>query len=148
MILLIQLELAAEHEWKQAAKAAWQDEVKQKVSLQAALQREQAALQKEVEQSSLLQAALQNVRAAKTALAKAQAVAKALLPSLVPCTSVHHDLEISVSDEDETCIPSPTALLDQGDITSSWGTKVAQCHFHSAQAPVSGMGYNIPPSMT
>ena len=64
MVLLIQLELAAEHEWKQAAKATWQDEVKQKVSLQA-------ALQKEVEQSILLQAALQNVRAAKTALAKA-----------------------------------------------------------------------------
>ena len=35
------------------------------------------------------------------------------------CTSVHHDLEISVSDEDETCIPSPTVLLDQRDITSS-----------------------------
>ena len=70
------MELAAEHERKQAAKAAWQDEAKQKVSLQAALQKEQAALQ-EVEQSTLLQAASQNVRAA-TALAKAQAVAKAL----------------------------------------------------------------------
>ena len=101
MALLIQLELAAEHERKQVAKAAWQDEVKQKVSLQAALQKEQAALQKEVEQSILLQAALQNVRAAKTVLAKAQAVAKAFLPSLAPCTSVHHDLEIGDSDEDE-----------------------------------------------
>ena len=60
MVQLIKLELAAEHEKKQAMKAAWQDEVKQKVSL--------------VEQITLLQAALQNVRAAKTALAKAQAV--------------------------------------------------------------------------
>ena len=83
---------------------------------------------------------MQNVRAAKTALAKAQAVAKALLPPLAPCTSVHHDLEISVSDEDETCIMSPAALQDHGDI-SSWATKVAQCHFHSAQTPASGMGY-------
>ena len=141
MVLLIQLESTVEHEWKQAAKAAWQDEVKQKVSLKAALQKEQAALQKEVEQSTLLQAALQNVRAAKTALAKAQAVAKALLPPLPPCTSVHHDLEISVSDEDETCIPSHAALPDQRDITSPWATKVAQCYFHSAQAPTSGMGY-------
>ena len=138
MVLLIQLELAAEHEWKQAA---WQDEVKQNVSLQAALQKQQAALQKEVEQSTLLQAALQNARAAKTALAKAQAVAKALLPPLAPCTPVHHDLEISVSDEDETCIPSCAALPGQRDMTSSWATKVAQCHFHSAQAPASGMGY-------
>ena len=64
------------------------------------------------------------------------------------CTSVHHDLEISISDEDETCIPSPTVLLDQRDITSSMATEVAQCHFHSAQAPASGMGYKIPPSMT
>ena len=141
MVLLIQLESAAEHERKQAAKAAWQDEVKQKISLRAALQKEQAALQKEVEQSTLLQAALQNVRAAETALAKAQAVAKALLPPLPPCTSVHHDLEISVSDEDETFIPSHAALPDQRDITSSWATKVAQCHFHSAQAPASGRGY-------
>ena len=46
VVLLIQLELAAEQERKQAAKAAWQDEVKQKVSLQA-------ALQKEVEQRTL-----------------------------------------------------------------------------------------------
>ena len=141
MVLLIQLELAAEHEQKQAAKAAWQDEVKQKVSLQAALQKEQAALQKEVEQSTLQQAALQNVRAAKTARATSQAVAKALLSLLAPCTSVHHDLEISVSDEDEICIPSHAALPDQRDITSSWATKVAQCHFHSAQAPASDMGY-------
>ena len=57
------------------------------------------------------------------------------------CMSVHHDLEISVSDEDETCIPSPGALPDQRDITSSWATEVAQCHLHSAQAPASGMGY-------
>ena len=68
-------------------------------------------------------------------------MAKALLPQLAPCTSVHHDLEISVSDEDETCLPSPAALLDQRDITSSWATKVAQCHFHSAQTHASGMGY-------
>ena len=211
MVQLIKLELAAEHEKKQAIKAAWQDEVRQKVSL--------------VEQITLLQAALQNVRAAKTALAKAQAVAKALLPPLVPCrsltkvvlkadvkqedpflssvetkphvaltptshnfrapkdptssmwslkrtseahtnpdaiihqdllvhstasgnvhcgskcTSVHHDLEISISDEDETCIPSPAVLPDQRNITSSLATEVAQCHFHIAQAPASGMGY-------
>ena len=57
------------------------------------------------------------------------------------CTSVHHDLEISVSDEDGTSIPSPTALSDQGDITSSLATEVAQCHFYSAQTPASGMGY-------
>ena len=57
------------------------------------------------------------------------------------CTSVHHDLEISISDEDETCIPSPAVLPDQRDITSSLATEVAQCHFHSAQAPASGMGY-------
>ena len=73
MVQLIKLELAVEHEKKQAIKAAWQDEVRQEVSL--------------VEQITLLQAALQNVRAAKTALAKAQAVAKALLPPLVPCRS-------------------------------------------------------------
>ena len=71
--MVIKLELATEHEKKQVIKAAWQDEVKQKVSL--------------VEQITLLQAALQNVRAAKTALPKAQAVAKALLPPLVPCRS-------------------------------------------------------------
>ena len=65
-IQLIKLELAIEHEKKQAAKAA---------------------LQKEVEQTTLLRAALQNVIAAKTALAIAQAVAKALLPPLVPCRS-------------------------------------------------------------
>ena len=57
------------------------------------------------------------------------------------CMSVHHDLEISVSDEDETCIPSPTALPDQRDITSSLATEVAQCYFHSAQGPASGIGY-------
>ena len=203
-IQLIKLELAIEHEKRQAAKAA---------------------LQKEVEQTTLLRDALQNVRAAKTAPAKAQAVAKALLPPLVPCrsstkvglkadvkqedpflssvetkshvafthtshkfrapkdptssmqslkrtseahtsrdaiihhdslvhptasgdvhcgskcTSVHHDLEISISDEDETSIPSPTALPDQRDITSSLATEVAECHFHSAQTPASGMGY-------
>ena len=203
-IQLIKLELAIEHE------------------------KRQAALQKEVEQTTLLRAALQNVRAAKTALAKAQAVAKALLPSLVPCrsstkvglkadvkqedpflssvetkshvalthtshkfrapkdpttsmqslkrtseahtspdaiihhdslvhptasgdihygskcTSVHHDLEVSVSDEDGTSIPSPAALPDQGDITSSLATEVAQCHFHIAQTPASDMGYKHP----
>ena len=203
-IQLIKLELAIEHEKRQAAKAA---------------------LQKEVEQTTLQRAVLQNVRAAKTALAKAQAVAKALLPSLVPCrsstkvelkadvkqedpflssvetkshvalthtshkfrapkdptssmqslkrtgeahtspdaiihhdslvhptasvdvhcgskcTSVHHDLEISVSDEDGTNIPSPAALPDQRDITSSLATEVAECHFHSAQTSASGMGY-------
>ena len=204
MIQLIKLELAIEHEKKQAAKAA---------------------LPKEVEQTTLLQAVLQNVRAAKTALAKAQAVAKALPPPLVPCrsstkvglnanvkqedpfllsvetkphvalthtshkfrapkdptssmqslkrtseahtrpdviirhdllvhptasgdvhcgskhTSVHHDLEISVSDEDGTSIPSPAALPNQGDITSFLAAEVAQCHFHSAQTPASCMGY-------
>ena len=56
------------------------------------------------------------------------------------CTSVHHNLEISVCDEDETCIPSPTALLDQRDISSSLSIEVAQCYFHIAQAPASGMG--------
>ena len=73
MVQLIRLELAAEHEKKQAIKAAWQDEVRQKVSL--------------VEQITLLQAGLQNVRAAKAALAKAQAVAKALLSPLFTCRS-------------------------------------------------------------
>ena len=58
------------------------------------------------------------------------------------CTTVYHDPEISVSDEDETCIPSPAAL------TSSLATEVTQCHFHIAQVPASGMGTNIPPSMT
>ena len=57
------------------------------------------------------------------------------------CTSVHHDLEISVNDEDGTSSPSPAALLDQRDITSSLATEVAQCHFHSAQTPASGRGY-------
>ena len=57
------------------------------------------------------------------------------------CMSVHHDLEISVSDEDETCIPSPTVLPDQRNITSSVATEVAQCHFHSTQAPESSMGH-------
>ena len=57
------------------------------------------------------------------------------------CTSIHHDLEISVSDEDGTSIPSPAALPDQGDITSSLATEVAQCHFHRAQTPASGIGY-------
>ena len=57
------------------------------------------------------------------------------------CTSVHHDLEISISDEDETCIPSPAVLPDQRNITSSLAIEVAQCHFHIAQAPASGMGY-------
>ena len=60
------------------------------------------------------------------------------------CTSVHHDLEISVSDEDGTSIPNPAALPDQGDITSSLATEVAQCHFHIAQTPASGMGYKHP----
>ena len=55
--------------------------------------------------------------------------------------SVHPDLEISASDEDETCTSSPAALLDQRDFTSSLATEVAQCHFHSAQAQASGMGY-------
>ena len=44
------------------------------------------------------------------------------------CASVHHDIEIS--DEDETRIPSPAALPDQRDITSSLSTEVAKCHFH------------------
>ena len=57
------------------------------------------------------------------------------------CTSVHHDREISVSDEDGTSSPSPAALPDQRDITSSLAAEVAQCHFHSAQTPASGMGY-------
>ena len=211
MVKLIKLELAAEHEKKQAIKAAWQDEVRQKVSL--------------VEQITLLQAALQNVRAAKTALAKAQAVAKALLPPLVPCrsptkvvlkadvkqedpflssvgskppvaltptshkfrapkdptfsmlslkktseahtspdaiihqdspvhstasgdvhcgskcTSGHHDLEIGVSDEDETCIASPAALPDQRDVTSSLTTKAVVGCFDSSPAHASGVGY-------
>ena len=56
------------------------------------------------------------------------------------CTSVHHNLEISVCDEDETCIPSPVALPDQRDFTSSLATEVALCHFHSAQAQAAGMG--------
>ena len=58
----------------------------------------------------------------------------------VHCGSIPHDFEISVSDEDETCTPGPTALLDQRDITSSLATEVAQCHFHNALTPVSGMG--------
>ena len=56
-------------------------------------------------------------------------------------TSIPCDPEISVSDEDETCIPSPAALPDQRDITSSLATEVAECHFHIAQTPASGMGY-------
>ena len=63
-----------------------------------------------------------------------------------PDAIIHHDslvhpTEISVSDEDGTSIASPTALPDQRDITSSLATEVAQCHFHSAQTPASGMGY-------
>ena len=60
------------------------------------------------------------------------------------CTSVHHDLEISVSDEDGTSSPSPVVLPDQRDMTSSLATEVAQCPFHSAQTPASGMGYKHP----
>ena len=52
-----------------------------------------------------------------------------------------HPYYISVSDEDETCIPSPAALPDQRDITSSLATEVAECHFHIAQTLASGMGY-------
>ena len=56
-------------------------------------------------------------------------------------TSIPCDPEISVSGEDETCIPSPTVLSDQRNITSSLATEVAQGHFHIAQAPALGMGY-------
>ena len=56
-------------------------------------------------------------------------------------TSIPCDPEISVSDEDKTCIPSPTALPDQSDITSSLATEVAECHFHIAHTPASGMDY-------
>ena len=52
--------------------------------------------------------------------------------------------EISVCDEAETCIPSPTALLDQRDITSSLATEVAQCHFHSSLTLAYGVGYKHP----
>ena len=58
---------------------------------------------------------------------------------MVLSASVHHDLEIT--DEDETCIPSPAVLPGQRDITCSLATEVAQCHFYIAQAPASGMGY-------
>ena len=57
------------------------------------------------------------------------------------CTSVHHDLEISVSDEDEICIPSPTSLLDLKGIPSSLTIKAAVCCFDSSLAHASGMGY-------
>ena len=59
-------------------------------------------------------------------------------------TSIPCDPEISVSDEDETCIPSPTALLDQRVITSSLATEVAQCHFHSSLTPAYWVGYKHP----
>ena len=98
MIQLIKLEVAAEHEKKQAIKAAWQDEVRQKVSL--------------VEQITLLQAALQNVRAAKTALAKSQAVSKALLPPLVPCrSSTKVVLKADVKQEDPFLSSVETSLM-------------------------------------
>ena len=48
------------------------------------------------------------------------------------CTSVHHNLEISVSDEDEICITSPAALLDQRNITSSLTTKAVVGCFDSS----------------
>ena len=47
------------------------------------------------------------------------------------CTSEHHDLEISVSDKDETCIASPAALLDQRDVGC----------FDSYPADAPGVGY-------
>ena len=57
------------------------------------------------------------------------------------CTSVHHDLEISVSDEDDICIPSPTLQLDLKDIPSSLTTKAAVCCFDSSLTHASGMDY-------
>ena len=57
------------------------------------------------------------------------------------CTSVHHDREISVSDEDEICIPSHTSLPDLKDTPSSLTTKAAVCCFDSSLAHASGMGY-------
>ena len=57
------------------------------------------------------------------------------------CTSVHHDLEISVSVEDEICIPSPASLLDLKDIPSSLTAKAAVCCIDSSLAHASGMGY-------
>ena len=57
------------------------------------------------------------------------------------CTSVHHDPEISVSDEDETCIPSPAALPDQRDVTSSLTIKAAVGCFDSSPAHEPGVGY-------
>ena len=57
------------------------------------------------------------------------------------CTSVHHDLEISVSDEDEICIPSPALLLDLKDIPSSLTTKAAVCCFDSSLAHAPRMCY-------
>ena len=56
-------------------------------------------------------------------------------------TSVHHDLEISISDEDETCIPSPAALPDQRDVTSSLTTKVVVGCFDSSPAHAPSVGY-------
>ena len=57
------------------------------------------------------------------------------------CTSVHHDLKISVSDEDEICIPSPASLLDLKNIPSSLTIKAAVYCFESSLAHASGMGY-------
>ena len=78
----------------------------------------------------------QELQAVQNTLAASRDVLYGSKNTSIPC-----DPEISVSDEDETCIPSPTALLDQRDITSSLATEVAECHFHIAQTPASGMGY-------
>ena len=62
-------------------------------------------------------------------------------------TSILHVPEISVCDEDETFIPSPTALPDQRGITSSLATEVAQYQFHGSLAPAYRVGYKtFPPA--
>ena len=78
----------------------------------------------------------QELQAVQNTLATSRDVLHSSKNTSIPC-----DPEISVTDEDETCIPSPTALLDQRDITSSLAAEVAECHFHIAQTPASGMGY-------
>ena len=57
------------------------------------------------------------------------------------CTSVHHNCEISVSDDDEICIPSPTSLPDLKNIPCSLTTKAAVSCFDSSLAHASGMSY-------
>ena len=78
----------------------------------------------------------QELQAVQNTLAASRYVLHGSRNTSIPC-----DPEISVNDEDETCIPSPAALLDHRDITSSLAIEVAECHFHIAQIPASGMGY-------